>query len=471
MRFSLQTLLILITGLGAWCALLARLFVQQPVTFYSVWYFSTNIVPFALAIMAMVVLSRESQYAHRARMWAVGLGTIPIAGLAALPLLRHFELAPPVRATIAQPHELARLDTRELLEEYLPLHMEHAWGWQELADRVLADQIEPAEVEAAVDQLITYMRENQEGGQRRLRWATSVVSAARRQHLISEEQLIEFHHAFYGPGELQCSRVRASDLGVDFAINKGRAWTRDVGLGWKLLWHVDSVSIDGRPINYRDDAALVPITRMTGFDAGDGIIGSYTGRLEPGQHRLEAKLVCAYASLGDTIGIATRSHPADWPDTIVTWEEQLGRTFQVYAQDEPLFALSQDPALDPTEFIGASLTVAVRKNRRQLRLRFRVDEQRCPIGLYFDAKVVSGDTEVHVGQVYFVKSGETSEIRGATVTLDPLVELGETAELVLTPNPSPVLPFYRRSDPVAAMRTIWGQPIVIGNLPVLVQRT
>ncbi|MEM8681146.1 MAG: hypothetical protein AAGF97_17505, partial [Planctomycetota bacterium] len=252
MRFSLQTLLILITGLGAWCALLARLFVREPITFYSVWYFSTNIVPFALAIMAIVALSKDSPHQRRARTWAITLGLVPLAGLAALPILRHFEVVPSVRAAIAQPQEIARLSNRELLQEYLPLHLDHRWGWQELADRVMADQVGAAEVKAAVDQLTAFMHENQRGAYRRQPWITSVIVAAQLRRLITDEQLIEFHHAFFGPAELRCSRVRVADLGVDFAINKGRSWTRDVGLGWKLLWHVESVTIDGHPIHYRD---------------------------------------------------------------------------------------------------------------------------------------------------------------------------------------------------------------------------
>jgi len=344
-KFSLRTFLITVAALGAFLGIMIKLFLEKPRVFSAAIDLIATVVPFLLAVgtVAWIGFRRKSRRSlpicagcrhelrsvdsdseprcpacggdlsqpgavrfvnQRQRRWAL----VAWAGV----LL----LMPPAVALLHLIDNLRVLTTQRLIENRLPEQIEVPWVWDVLEERMNRGDLSKEEVDDAVRELISYMRNTRpKGWDAPLTWQQNFLNGARRANLISDDVLLELCDAFFGPGPTANPPmpVREDSKGVNLVVNYGTPWADSAGVGFKLLWDVKGVQLDQKPMKVRQLARL-----------DEHWSGRCDGDLKAGVHEMAVEVDCALVPLSSLTGVnATSIAAGQWPKGLKRWTTTL----------------------------------------------------------------------------------------------------------------------------------------------------
>ncbi|MGD0899680.1 MAG: serine/threonine-protein kinase, partial [Thermoguttaceae bacterium] len=310
-----------------------------------------NLIGLPIGIWALVVLSQRDVRAafaqnrqHAAsgasgtpakprtwwrRWWAEALIVLLLAVGIGLTITAH-------RFRDGGPSDLRMKSTRQLLQKYLPEQVEQPWAWNELQARLKAGSLSQDDVDDAVKVLIAHMTATRpQGWDQPLNWPNQFLGAATKGGMISPPVLLDLCDALCGPKPvIRLPRWREGKDGLPITIVYGSAWNthNQDCLGVELLWQVERVSLDGKPIEVRDNHTF-----------GENWSGTCPGTLKAGDHQVVADVQCAYVDEDKLIGLNGGDLPADrWPEARKRWKQSVSATLKVYTAGEPLVSLVTD---------------------------------------------------------------------------------------------------------------------------------
>lgn len=381
--------------------------------------------------------------------WAILLLLAPVVGLIAARALQ--------RSTVVSPMNLQSQTTRQLISVQLPQQIDAPWVWNELELRLAAGSLTQLEVDDAVNTLVTHMKTTAPNGWNQpLSWQGKFIKAALDAGMISEPVLFDLCDAFFGPKPViqPARRLRSDASGFRVDLQYGSPWSRNSGLGVELLWEVDDVLLDDRPIAFRDVQK-----HAQGWSA------YHEGPLPRGEHRLTVKLESAYVDEGKLIGLDRDRLPKHrWPKARKRWQQSVSAPLRVYSADEPVVALTSDPDRSPGAGGGIRIERLVAQTGREggtkIILQALIDEG-LPVPLSYEVTAVIGGETVRLGGMWAVDHGPMrssggSQLEAEVNALDPAVA---TMDIVLTPDPKPI-----EQDP--GVTEIWGEKTVLRAVPV-----
>jgi hypothetical protein len=355
------------------------------------------------------------------------------------------------------PGNLGVVSTAQLIQTRLPQQVDEPWVWQELDARRQAGKLTPQQVDSTVQALIAHMKATQPAGWNRpLSWQREFLTAAIQAGAVSEPVLLALCDAFFGPSPTvqPLERMREGKTGMNVNVNYGNPWANNSGLGMELLWKVERLLVDGKPVEVEQH-----------HNFGDNWSGRLRQGLDAGDHELTVEVACAYVDEGKLIGLdANRLERKQWPKPRKEWTKTVSMPFKVYTQAEPIVALDTDPSLDPVRSGGVQverLVVQAGPNGSKsviLKLRF---PSALPIPVSADVGVKIGEQSLNLGRTWIDQQEGShrsggSQLQAKLTALDPAEE---SADVVLTPNPAHI-------EHVPDVERIWGRPITLRNVPL-----
>ena len=156
--------------------------------------------------------------------------------------------------------------------------------WTELANRLSKQALSKQETEDAIQELIAYMKKTRPAGwDQPLSWQKDFVRAAVQAKMISGKVFLDLCDAFYGPKPVAqpLPPIRQGKSSFQLIIRYGNPWSHESGLGVGLLWDVQQVQMDGRPLSFRQTNVL-----------GDQWLGLCDGNFEVGDHEITVEIEC-----------------------------------------------------------------------------------------------------------------------------------------------------------------------------------
>ncbi len=229
-------------------------------------------------------------------------------------------------------------------------------------------------------------------------------------------------------------------------------------LGIVLLWRVDQVSFDGKPIDVRNANLFF----------GWSWQGACPGTLKAGSHEITIKVVCAYVDENKMIGLNANNLPEElWPASRKRWTQSVSSPLSVYRVGEPVVALVNDARRSPGPNGGIKIDrLAVqpaRDGKKKIVMEVSLDPNPPTIAVSYDAAIaIPGLSEpVPLGAVWIVpqKGGSASSGNLLEATVDRLGDTAQRAQLLLTPNPNHV-------DQFSQVTEIWGEKVTIKGVPL-----
>ena len=362
------------------------------------------------------------------------------------------------------PYSLHDKSTDQLLQQ-LPERLDDSFIGNELMERLIAGSLSQENVDEAVQILASHMPAL--GPER---WPsargcqTNFLIAATHAHLISTPALLELCDALFGPRPIvQLPRWREGKHGPWLMIEYGGHWNSmiEAALGVKLVWHVDRVLLDGKPIKIHDAHKL-----------DYRWFATYSGTLPAGDHLLTADVQCAYIDSGKLIGMDVDNlQPVRWPDARKRWRKTISGSLKVYKAGESIVALVTDPAKDP-EDRGVRIKRLVveadgdgkKKGKKKIVLKVSLEVPAATsFALSYDAAIaVRGQTKpITLGPLCVAHMDGGMVTRGDEVTgtlgeLDPTIRY---ADVILTPNAEHV-------EYLPNVAEIWGKTVVFRDIPL-----
>ena len=217
---------------------------------------------------------------------------------------------------------LQLLGNQRLIHNRLPNQVDEPWVWNELANRLNKQALSKEETDEAIRELIGYMKKTSPAGwDRPLSWQNHFIRAAVLAKMISGDVFLDLCDAFYGPTPVAQSvlPIRQGKSSFQLIIKYGNPWSSESGLGVELLWDVQSVLLDGRPLTFRQTNVL----------PGQWY-GSCDGNFDLGDHEVTVEIECAYI---DQSKLPGANLPASqWPTARKRWTT----TISVPVTVEPL---------------------------------------------------------------------------------------------------------------------------------------
>ncbi|MGA2030656.1 MAG: hypothetical protein ABSG68_00230 [Thermoguttaceae bacterium] len=451
-QYSLRTFLIATTAVGVSAGLLGRLFLRDPELCLIIVASLSTAGPFALAIGTIIGIGvRGRRWGLTS--WGVVLLLTPLVGIGAVIAARYF-MGP-------GPSNLRMQSTQELLQQQLPNQIDQPWVWNEFEYRLKAGTLSQKDVDDAVKVLIAHMTTKcPQGWDQPLSWQNAFLSSAAQAGMISPPVLLDLCDAFYGPKPTVQPLPRLREGKSDLAINVkyGNPWNNQAGLGVELLWQVERVLLDGKPIEVRQS-----------YKTGQNWSGSHQGTLTAGDHQLVVEVQCAYVDQDKLFGLNGGDLPIDrWPEARKSWKRSVSAPLKVYAAGVPIIALVTDPSQAPGP--GGGIRVerfvvqADRDGKKKIILRAEFTPGPSPsLPLSYDVAVaIKGQAaRLNLGQLWMVRSANGStqcgnQLEGSIDRLDPSIV---AADIILTPNPSHV-------EQLPDVTEIWGKKAILHGIPL-----
>ena len=234
MRISLKSSLLILAILGAGAGLLGRLFMTSPAAFFRVSWILVTVVPFLAAIVTIAWLGRKQQ-SRTLWSWAILLLVVPPLGAVGLGILRSVG---------SGSQGLGVLSNRQILTVNLPKAIDRPWVWRELERRANSGDLTSAEVDIAFQELAAHLKKQKDMSP--LSWQRGFLDATQKNDLGSDKELFALCDAFYG-------QPKASIRGTSSVqIEYGSPWGNSLGV--ELLWKVNKVLVDGKPLPFKSDS-------------------------------------------------------------------------------------------------------------------------------------------------------------------------------------------------------------------------
>jgi len=498
MQFSLRSFLIAVLVLGVVLGVLGRLFRVEPELGLIILYLGSTIGPFLAAVVTVIWLGY-----HRGRGGSdpvcascrCDLSMLAVAGMTNCPQCNAdlsaagaLEFVPrPTRSGrlitwgftlllmpamgvglvfVAQmfmvgssnsPQGLGRLSTQQLIEQRLPKQVDEPWVWNELGTRLAAGQLSPAEVDDALEVLITHMKTTKpDGWDSPFHWQDEFLEAAEAAGAISDPVMVDLCDAFFGskPRLDALPRLREGADQFRIEIGHGNTWDSHSGLGVRLLWDVTRITLDGKPVEYR-------MHHKSDTDWN----GQCNVKPAVGKHEVVVEVECAYINRDQLVGLNTRDLPAKhWPEGRKRWKTTTTGTLEVFSPNEPIVSLTTDPNLDPERAGAIRITRLVVQPDRNGRKRVVLNTELTgdlPVSVSFDVTAVIDGESIAMGSMYCVRSENWSTSSGSNrqKTVEALAPDVTFADIVLTPNPKHV-------EQIPRAKEIWGEKVVITAVPI-----
>ena len=356
MRFSIRTMLLTVTVVGAVLGVMVKLLLVKPELFFQVLGIASTVGPFVLAIgtIAWLALKRRplpSQVLCARCKHSVPSGdpkqmphcpecqadlTLSGALLAVLERKRRWgllgwaaalllmPLVVPLAYMVALPsgNPIQILSTQRLIDDRLPAKIDEPWVWDELKRRLKQVSLSQAESDAAVRKLITHMKRTRPTGWGQpMHWQEDFLQAAIQAKVISDEVLIDLCDAFYGttPVVQPLRPIKEGKSDFQLRIDFGNTWGELKGPGLVLLWDVDRVLVDGKPLK---------VQRLHKFN--ESWSGQCRGELAPGQHKVTVEIQCGYVGAGKLAGVDQDSLKVErWPEARKRWKKTVTAPLKV----------------------------------------------------------------------------------------------------------------------------------------------
>lgn len=307
MRFSLKTMLIGFVLASAALGWMGRLWVENPERFFFVLTIATTIGPFLLAVGTLIWLGfrRKMSASVHVAAWGVFLLLTPaLGGLARIILLPNGR---PIRV----------LSAKRLIEQRLPGKIDQPMLWRELEYRANCGELNKQEADSAVSLLIAHMKKgSSRGGSRQLTWKKDFLRIILQKRLISDEVLLELCEVYHGtqPKLNPLSPYPPGSFPLELRVEYGNSWDGGRELGVVLVWHVNSISLNGEP--------LLPQQ----VNKHSHQIGVYhcTADLPAGDHEIVVEVECAFIDEEKFLGLdSLKVTPAQWPEARKRWKTQI----------------------------------------------------------------------------------------------------------------------------------------------------
>jgi len=497
-QFSLRTFLIVTCATGVAAGLLGRLYLRAPQLSFMVVTLISTTVPFALAIgtILRIGLRRESAWStpvcrkcrrdlspmdptHLADcpacgadltaseallfpgpksrrwgliVWGALLLAMPILGIGTVILASIF-----MGPSTTGPGGLRSLSTQQLVQQRLPKQIDEPWVWRELDVRLKAGSLSQQDVDAAIQKLTSHMTTTRpQGWDSPLHWQDDFIKSAGQADLISEPVLFALCDAFFGPKAViqPPARLRAGKAGFSIEIEHGSWWGGPSGLGLQLVWQVNRVLLDDKPLDVR-----------VNHKGGGNWSGYHDGSLDAGDHRLTVEVESAYIDEGKLIGLNPDNLSKGlWPKARKRWTQTVSAPFKVFSPDEPLVSLVTDPGRHPGGNGGIAISrLAIQRDAdggKLIVLKTGFIDG-IPISLSYDVSVAFDEQTVKMGKMWAVQDGNHRTSSGGQMQkhVDSLDSAIRSADIILTPNP-------RHIEHRPEISEIWGQKIILPNVPI-----
>jgi hypothetical protein len=451
-QYSLRTFLIVTSVAGVSLGLFGRLFLRSPELCLKIVELVSTVGPFLLAVGTILWIGLRGRR-WGLTSWGVLLLVTPPIGIGATFVACRF-MGP-------GPGGLGLQSTQQLLQQRLPNQVDQPWVWNELESRLQAKSLSQKDVDDAVKILIAHMTAMKPNGwDQPLSWQEKFLSKARQAGMISPPVLFELCNAFYGPKPIiqPLPRLREGKDGLTINIAYGSPWSSQSGLGVELLWQVERVLLDGKPIEVRQSC------KYRGHWSG-----SHPGILKAGDHQVAVEVQCAYVDQRNLIGLNSDDLPIErWPATLNRWAPSVSAPLKVYPAGKPIVALVTDPGQTPGPGSGIAIERLVvqadRNGKKIIVLKVQFAPGRSPfVPLSYDAGVAIDGQPVTLalGPLWIVRSANGStqscdQLEGVIDRLDPSIRV---ADIILTPNPAHVEQFPEVSE-------IWGEKVILRGIPL-----
>lgn len=338
---------------------------------------------------------------------------------------------------------------------YVQNHIDEPWGWDELTRRIRAGSLSASESDQALQDLTNYMVTQSPGGWNRpMSWQGEFLKEGYQAGLFTDAAVLDFADAYFGknpkPDALPRAVTGQTESYVSFTFGSDWEMPQHGGLPLELLWAIDEVTIDRKPVVFRgntnDNRGLAEIT----------ISG-----VSPDDHELVVTLDAAYIESRHLIGFNRHNaSPDDWPQAVRRWPVTFKQTLTVLGDQDHPVKLSTDPALAPGADGVTVQYIVVQPERGRYRVSLDLDvknSENC--ALSYDVAIdLAGDRHA-LGSMRCI--GGYLRASKHTILLDELDPSITTADVILTPNPRHV---YHLSE----VDAVWGEPIIIED--VLVKR-
>jgi hypothetical protein len=256
------------------------------------------VVPFVVAVGTVIALGLRLKK-RKVVAWGVVLMLVPPLTYGAMAVF------------MPRGNAVALLTTRRLIERRLPKQVDEPWVWNELVARLTAGRLSGEQVDAAITELADYMKRTQpKGWDRPLSWQRDFLSSAVSAKLVSREVHLELCDAFFG------TRPQVKPIGtviprahVRLAVEYGSVWTQNSGLGVVLLWNVNQVLVDGKPVKLEQE-------NLFGTDWSAYMRANFG----PGDHELQFEIECAYVDALSGVTNNSKLPAKQWPKAIKQWK-------------------------------------------------------------------------------------------------------------------------------------------------------
>lgn len=381
--------------------------------------------------------------------WAILLLLTPAVGLIAARALQ--------RSTVASPMNLQSQTTRQLINVQLPQQIDAPWVWDELELRLAAGTLTQLEVDDAVNTLVTHMTTTAPNGwDQPLSWQGKFIKAALDAGMISEPVLFDLCDAFFGPQPMirPLPRVREGTSGFGVEIQYGSVWSNQSEIGQELLWQVDRVLLDGKPLEVRQV-----------YKNAEGGSVYHDGSLPVGEYELAVEVECAYVDKAKLIGLDARELTKDrWPKARKRWKQTVSAPLKVYSADEPIVALATDAGRRPGPSGGLKVNRLVAQAGRDGRTKIILQaefREGLPLPLSYEISIVINGQATRLGSTWVMehdqgRSQGGTQLEAEINALDPSIT---AADIHLTPDPKPI-----ENHPDA--KEIWGEKTVLRTVPI-----
>lgn len=336
---------------------------------------------------------------------------------------------------------------------------ESPWSWQELERRARAGRLSSAETARLMAGLtVALPRTYPQGVRSSLTWLNQMLEALAKQGLVTDAQAVAFLSAYHGAPQMDpLPRLREGARVLDIQCNVSSLWHREI-LGLKLFNDLRSIALDGQPVACR-----------AGFPkrfADHLSMSVELPPLSPGLHTVACSVDSALIASADTLGLEDRASAADWPAAKRRWIRSCKAEFRIYPREAEVVTRVDDPALDPVRSGGLvvkALAIHTTEGGTATNAVLMWDtSEKLAVPISFDVTLrLDGETYA-CGEMWQYRrehggtSGSGSSLR---VGVPPLAPEVRVADIVLTPNPAHV-------DQVAAIDRIWGQEIVLRDVPL-----
>jgi len=326
------------------------------------------------------------------------------------------------------------------------------WVWNELDARLGRGKLTPADVGAAVEQLITFLQSQPGGYDQPLHWSRRFLDNASQARMIASEQMVRLAEALHGTApQIRPLRLRVGNTMASVYVTIANIWGVH-SLPVRLYNELREIRLDGQPISLGQTQNAVQWLSAT-------LEGPFT----LGTHTLEVEVESALIDKRDTVGLREDAPSKEWPAALRRWRRTGTMSFTVYADEAQLVELVTDPALDPMRNGGISVTsIVVRPDDAGSRVivQLRVNDD-VSVPLSFDVQLRIAGQLADAGNCFRFGSGQSSRFSGpdASRLVPKVPESVKEADVILKPNP-------RHVDPYPEVTRIWGKEIVIEKVPL-----